>query len=162
MYCSVFFLFCDELNIIKMVYNVQFKWELNDFTRFIEKSTNNNGSVKRITSKSFSAGVDDMSHSWRIGITLKNDTKQIGIHLHLMDKPIKKPVSVQFHFELLDLDDSAFYKTFTRLHTFGKGHLSSCGVSNVLFRNLIFEKSHRFTRPIKIVAFLEFKFLELP
>lgn len=138
-----------------MAYKVQFQWVLRDFTPFEIKNLRNESVQNDILSPIFSASSDETSHLWQIKIKYQ-EKQAYNISIKLMDDPVQKPVSVQYHYEFLDFEDSVFYKTYTALRTFGSNAISY-KISDSFTYDMLFKKSVSFTQNIGIRAFLEFK-----
>lgn len=139
-----------------MTHKVQFHWDLKDFELFINNEDDD------ILSETFSASSNGVSHVWRIKLRLNSTNtprprkkQKYGIFIQLMDNPVDKPISLQFHFELLDFEDCLFSKTFTAIRTFGKDNLM-WGFADHIRYDTVF-KTLQFSERIRIITFLEFK-----
>lgn len=138
-----------------MAYKVQFQWEIKDFTRFIEHSSN--GKVREIESDIFLASPDNVLRQWKIQLLNGNGKKSIGIYLFLKNNAIvERPISVQHYFEFSDFNDVMFRRTLPYNRTFGFG-AGSWGFPNISLFETLAIKSLNFTKPIRVTAFLEFK-----
>lgn len=90
-----------EQNIIEMVYQIKYEWEIKDFKGFSEKKDS------CIFSPVFVASPDEISHRWKVCFLWNLKYKDYyGVSLHLDDEPYQLPISSKIKFKVYDMKNN--------------------------------------------------------